>query len=598
MTLERLALFLLLFSLSVAMTWIARLVSLRIGFVAKPRADRWHSKPTALLGGPALYLSFMIGFLVFVPVGRQELILVGCATAMFALGFIDDLIHIKPQTKLAGQIVICIALLLSGATLRFSENEVITFLISLLWLVGITNAMNLLDNMDGLCAGIALIASAFRVAFCAIEGDSSGLLIALVFMAGVAGYLVFNFHPASIFMGDSGSLFVGFMLAGMTAGTHPYSRNIASVLLFPVLILIIPIFDTVLVTLARKFSGRAVSVGGLDHSSHRLVATGLSEKQAVLILYAIASTSGLIAYAYYVYGFSLTVHLISLFVIALILFGVYLSRIEVYGSLQEIDPKERNFFQLVADFPYKRFVLLVFFDLLLTLTAYYGAYRLRFEDLRPDDPDFARFMESFPIILGAAVLSFLFSGLYRHTWRYTSLRDLVAIGKATSATVVGSILILTYAYRFAGYSRSLFVIFGALLVLLLAATRLSFRLLSEFLGGQAADRRRVLIYGAGDGGVLLLREMRNNPGLRSRVIGFLDDDPSRLKVKIHGVPILGNVRSADFWIRKYRIEQVIISSDKIPASKVAALQAHCHALGVPVVRGIMRFEPLPAERTG
>ena len=460
MTLERMGIFLLLFSLSLGLTWLVRIAGFRLDFVAQPRADRWHQKPRTLLGGAAIYASFLIGYLAFVPKTPGTLLLIAGGSGMFVLGLLDDLRQVGPQTKLVVQIGISVALILSGVTLQFSDSDVLNFGITLLWLVGITNAMNLLDNMDGLCAGVALIATGFRVLFCAIENDWSGFLVALVFLAVLAGYLAHNFPPASIFMGDSGSLFIGFMLAGMTAGSHPYTKNIASVLLFPLLILIIPIFDTTLVTLARKFSGRSISVGGLDHSSHRLVATGLSERNAVLILYSITLIAGGIAFLQYQTGFSLAILFISLFLMALTLFGVYLSKIEVYDSLDQVGSDRKDFFQLVADIPHKRYAFFIVLDAFIILTAYYGAYRLRFEGFELEEQS-QNLMQPIPLVLIISTVTFLLSGLYHQSWRYTGLRDLLSMVKAIGGSVIVTVIAVTYFYRFEGYSRSVFVIFGA-----------------------------------------------------------------------------------------------------------------------------------------
>ncbi|MGH9338373.1 MAG: hypothetical protein ACRD1R_01980 [Acidobacteriota bacterium] len=583
----------LLFSFSAAITWLVRSASYRFGFVSLPREERWHKKPTALLGGVAIFVAFLTGYLLLIPQDSQNLLLVGCAGAMFLLGVSDDLRSIKPQSKLVTQIVVSVALVYFGPVLPYFDSQLINFLITLLWLIGITNAMNLLDNMDGLCAGVAIIASFYRLVFCSLEGHVEGVMLALVFMMAVAGFLVFNFNPASIFMGDSGSLFIGFMLAGMnvTPG-HIYAKSILSVLLFPVLILIIPIFDTALVSMVRKFSGRPISVGGKDHSSHRLVAVGLSERSAVLILYGISVASGAVAYILYQQGFSYTLFFISLFAIGMALFGVYLSKIRVYEEDEIANPDPKDMFRLVADFKYKRQMLLVFLDVFLVITAYYGAYSLRFEGIAPGGLYFQLFLQSFPIVLVLSIVSFFAFGLYRYDWdwRYTGIRDLWVMIKGISVATAAAVLAVTYLYRFEGYSRSVFLIYWGTLLILMAGTRLSFRMLTELLAVRPDRHKKVLIYGAGDGGELLLREFKNNHGRETVVVGFLDDDPRRVKSSIHGVPVLGNSQTAEFWIRKHLVSEIIVSSTKIPSSKVVELQQICSRFEVGLLRAYMKFE--------
>ena len=169
--------------------------------------------------------------------------------------------------------------------------------LAIFWLVSITNAINLLDNMDGLASGIAVIAAGFLALSFVTSGQFTEALILLVFAAALLGFLVYNSNPASIFMGDCGSMFVGFFLASsaLINVNGGRSRSFLPVLAVPILVLFIPIFDTTFVTGLRKLSGRRASQGGRDHTSHRLVALGMSERHAVLMLYSFAALSGVLA---------------------------------------------------------------------------------------------------------------------------------------------------------------------------------------------------------------------------------------------------------------------------------------------------------------
>lgn len=591
MTVTDLGKALFIFCVSVGITWVVRAAAYRYNFVSAPRDERWHQRPTALFGGIAFVVSFMVGLLLFVPLEHDILLLAACSGGMFVLGLVDDFLQIKPQTKLIGQIVISITLIYFGPSLKFFESAILNLLITLFWLVGITNAMNLLDNMDGLCAGIAIIAAVYRLVFCLLEGHTAGALLALVFVAAISGFLTFNFNPASLFMGDCGSLFIGFMLAGMNiSDSHTYAKSILSVLLFPVLLLIIPIFDTTLVTVGRKIYGRRVSMGGRDHSSHRLVAIGLSERQAVLVLYAMAVSSGGIAYVLYQRGFSYAVFFMGLFLIGVVLFGVYLSRVKIYGDDAVCPIDEKSMVRLVVNIPYKKQLFAVILDFVLILTAYYGAYRLRFGPIQPGDVQFRLFLESFPILIVLSFVSFFVFGLYRYSWRYTGIQDLWVMMKGCFGGTMCTVLALTYFFRFEGYSRSVFLIYWGSLVMLVAGSRLSFSMLTELFGSRPEHHRKVLIYGAGDGGELLLRELKNNYAREAVVVGFLDDDPNHLKTRIHGVPVLGGVETTEFWVRRYLVSQIIISSGKIPSKRVAQLQEVCDRFQIDLQRASMKFE--------
>src|SRR6185503_13816304 len=285
------------FCLALVLTFLVRAFARRFGFVAAPKTDRWHKKPTAMLGGVAIWLSVVIASLPFtLQTVYGKYILLACAF-LFLVGLIDDLIHIKPYQKLIGQILGSAYVVYYGLSLPWTGSVLLNMALAIFWLIGITNAINLLDNMDGLASGIAIIAAGFLALSFVNSGQYTEAMIMMIFAGGLLGFLFYNSNPASIFMGDCGSMFVGFFLAS-TALMHVSggrSRSLLPVLAVPILVLFIPIFDTTFVTVLRKLSGRAASQGGRDHTSHRLVALGMSERHAVLMLYGFAGLAGVLA---------------------------------------------------------------------------------------------------------------------------------------------------------------------------------------------------------------------------------------------------------------------------------------------------------------
>jgi len=270
--------FLIAFGVTAAATPLVRAFARARGQVARPRADRWSRQPTALLGGIAMFAGIAAATAWVGPGGGRPLLLwAGCGAAMFALGLVDDLVQLRPAAKLAGQIAIAALFTAAGPNLVYTFQPVLDFAITVLWLVGITNALNLLDNLDGQAAGVTAIAAGFLAYFFLAAGQPLQAALAVAVAGAALGFLLYNYHPASIFMGDSGSLLLGFALASLSllAPSHR-TRNLLATLAVPILILLIPIIDTTLVTLSRKAHGRAVSQGGTDHISHRLVALGLS----------------------------------------------------------------------------------------------------------------------------------------------------------------------------------------------------------------------------------------------------------------------------------------------------------------------------------
>src|SRR5215210_1169541 len=284
------------FVMGIIFTVVTRRAARRTGMVAAPRSYRWHQKPTALLGGMAIYAAFMAGYWIFMPKQPSTFPLIAAGTLLFCTGLVDDIIQIKPYAKLIIQLIAAAMMVYFGLHLPWVDYQWINDLLTIFWLVGVTNAINLLDNMDGLAGGVSTIACVFLAISFLMEGQRSEAMMAALLGASALGFLVFNFNPASIFMGDSGSMFLGFMLSGIAllSNTGRF-RNLTSVLLTPVLILMIPIFDTCFVTISRKLSGRPISQGGRDHTSHRLVALGISERRAVVMFYAFAVATGLLA---------------------------------------------------------------------------------------------------------------------------------------------------------------------------------------------------------------------------------------------------------------------------------------------------------------
>ncbi len=314
--------------LSAFLTASCKRLAIRLRVFSVPRQDRWRSDPVPLLGGVAIFLTVLIiNLFLGVPDAPMMILLVG-GSVIFLLGLVDDLRPLRPRTKLVFQLLVAGTMVALGLQFQLTNHPLLNAAITILWVVGIVNAFNLLDNMDGLAAGIAVIAGCFRLALFLIDGNEPEAVVTMIFVGATAGFLMHNMHPASIFMGDAGSLFVGFYLAGLSLiGDWPYSRGIASVLVVPVLILLVPIFDTTLLTISRRMARRPILDGGLDHSSHRLVLLGLSERGAVWLLYSVAIGSGILALFSYGYGLSRTVVLIVFLAIGLVFFGVRLAAV-------------------------------------------------------------------------------------------------------------------------------------------------------------------------------------------------------------------------------------------------------------------------------
>jgi UDP-GlcNAc:undecaprenyl-phosphate/decaprenyl-phosphate GlcNAc-1-phosphate transferase len=581
------------FVVSVAATYLVREGAHKFGFVAKPKADRWHKRPTAMMGGVAIFAVTVLVSLFFVPQTRDTFIVLGASSLLFLVGLLDDILNIKPYQKLIGQIIGTSVIISFGLIMPWTDSQLINTAITVFWLIGITNAINLLDNMDGLAAGISAIA-AFSIALGFMSGDNiNSLLIIAVFIGSLIGFLIFNFNPASIFMGDCGSMFVGFFLASsiMLNNSGGRSRGVMSVLAVPVLILFIPIFDTTFVTILRKLWGRKASEGGRDHTSHRLVALGLSERSAVLMIYAFALIAGVIALLVRELETTQSLALITVFSLLLGIVGVYLGKVKVYEEQdEEIVSGNKVAFGFLYEITHKRRIFEVVLDIFLITLSYYAAYVLLFGEFE-GTRDWSLFLKSLPILIVLNLAAFLVAGVYRGIWRYTSLRDLFTFGKGVVLGTVLTILALLLLYRFYEYSRAVFVLHSLLLFSAVGASRLAFRVFRQLLpAGNLSGGRITLIYGAGDGGELVLRELRNNPDWDFTPVGFLDDDPGKQGKIINGMKVFGGSENLESVCRENGVQELLLSFRDIPKERLRDLRDECENANVSLKRAWLTIE--------
>jgi UDP-GlcNAc:undecaprenyl-phosphate GlcNAc-1-phosphate transferase len=574
-------------AVSLVATLAVRTLARRMGWVAKPRPDRWHRKPTALYGGVGIVAGFLAAYFYNRPSAvAGDALLVLCSTAMFTLGLADDRFGLKPYAKLVGQIA-CAALLTAfGLRLYWIPNLVLDAGLSIFWLVGISNALNLLDNIDGAAGGIAALAAAFLVYFCHVQGRPDAALLAAAFAGGVIGFLVFNVNPASIFMGDCGSLFLGFFLGGVSlvdSSVAGARRHVLAVLTIPVLLLLIPIADTTLVTISRRYHGRKVSQGGRDHASHRLVALGLSERAATFFLWGIAAASGGVAVLVKNTSTAVAGFLVAAFAMAVLFVMIFLGRVKVYEPVaNESEGAGRALLPTLADFSSKRRIFETLNDLALILLCYYAAFLLRFEPRGAEQAVFLQqFVQSVPLVIVTQLATFLALGLYKGVWRYTGMDDLTRIVRAVVAAVVLSTVALLFVYRFEHFSRAVMVIDGLLLLLAVGGSRISFRVLRSWIAQRrTADGQRVLIYGAGDAGELLLRELQNNHELKLVPVGFVDDDPQKKGRMIHGVPVIGPATEIPQILVNTAVQVVVASTTRIEPERWAEVERTCSEHGL------------------
>jgi UDP-GlcNAc:undecaprenyl-phosphate GlcNAc-1-phosphate transferase len=548
--------------------------------IAAPRGDRWHDRPTPVLGGVGIYLGLLVGVLAAVASGAvdpsSELWgIVGGASILFVAGLVDDAYRLSPLAKLAAQFAAAALVLWSGTHVQVVSNDVLAAAFGLVWLVGLTNAFNLLDNMDGLASTLAGIAAVyFAIDAVTIHPSHMALALSLALAGACAGFIPFNLRPgrpAAIFMGDSGSQLLGFTLAALgLSSSYKVAGTTVATLILPVLVLAVPILDTALVTVMRLIERRPVTQGGRDHSSHRLVRYGLSEKHAVLLLALLAAALGATSLGYNVLNDQrVTLPGLLLTFVVLVQFGGFLADTERRpaaergGLLQTFDVHWRRLIEVLVDFVLVTLAFLVAYLLLFGL----GTTTQRHV-----------FTVTLPVIVAARYLAFIGLGLYRSVWRYAGARDLVALVTAVVVSEAAAVAFVWWTSAFGDFSLSVFALDALLCIALIAASRLAERVVVRWLGDRSAEERRVLIVGAGRAGRSLHRELRETPG--ERVVGFVDDNPRLRRRRLQGLPVRGTLAEMRPILEDVRPDVVFVTIPYAPRERLDPVVDTCIAAGV------------------
>ncbi|MDR7551221.1 MAG: hypothetical protein QN131_15000 [Armatimonadota bacterium] len=571
------------FVLSVALTALARLVAWRLGFLDVPREDRWHRRPVPRVGGVAMCAAFFATMAACLrpPLDGPVLGALAGAAAIFLIGLTDDLRRLENRPKLVLLIAAASVPVLFGV--RFAALPAVAAApLTGLWVLGAANAMNWLDNMDGLAAGVGAIAAATLLALAMPAGPASPPAIMAAALLGVSlGFLVHNFPPARVFMGDAGSGFLGVTLAA--AATLGSSQNVAHVLaslLAPGLVLAVPIFDSLMVTWQRVVHRRPIFQGGRDHPSHRLVRMGLSERRAVVLLYALSALSGAAAVAAARLGIAAGLVVASVVALGFAAVGAVLAEVRVYedapsgataASGTRLPPAVTN----------KRWLVSMALDLVLLQVAFVGAHLLRFEGELPAQVA-DRVTDVLPAV-AAVKMAVLFAwGVYRGHWRYAGLIDLIRLAQAATVASGAATLGLFAWTGLVGLSRAALVMDWVLTVGLLASARVGLRAVREYLLAGRHQGRRVLVAGAGAGGARLVAALRDLPDWGYLPVGFIAEGPAARGAVLQGLPVVGDLTGLPALLRARPVDAVIVVPEDLNGAD-EAVRRICDEVGVPVL---------------
>jgi UDP-GlcNAc:undecaprenyl-phosphate GlcNAc-1-phosphate transferase len=555
--------------------------------VAAPRGDRWHDAATPLLGGVAIFAGLLAGvgaaagIHAFHAHGELYGILGGCAV-LFGAGLLDDAWSLPPIAKLGAQVGAAGVVLASGVKVEVVSNDVLAVLLAVVWLVAMTNAFNLLDNMDGLAATLGAIAAAsFAVDAVTIHPNRMALVLSLALAFACVGFLPFNFRPAAparIFMGDAGSQVLGFLLASLgLVSSWKVAGTAVATMIVPLLVLAVPILDTTLVTIVRLLEGRPIMQGGRDHTSHRLVGQGMSEKRAVVFLALASAALAATSLGYAVLGDGRLTLVGTLVTFALLVqFGSFLSQVDRSGVEVAGPPLVRT---LIV---HRRRLVEVVVDFALTVACFVTAYYLL---IGKSDTPYVRHVATVAIgaVLFARYVAFIPFGLYRGVWRYAGARDAVSVVGAIIVSEVAAWAFVDITTVYERFPQSIFVVDALLAIVLIGASRFAERALDRGLASfrDRRNQRRTVIVGAGRHGRSLLRELRETADSGSRVIGFVDDASELRGRRLQGIPVLGTLAEIGWVLGRWDPDTVLVSIPDAPRERLDLVVEACARAQIP-----------------
>ncbi len=524
-------------------------VCARKKWVVVPREERWSRRAVAKFGGVGIVLS-LLGGACTLPLGHQWRVILLLTLAIALLGLLDDVMELPARWKLAGQVAFAVLAVWNGIGYPLFQHFWPNFLFVVLFLVAITNAFNLLDNMDGLAAGVGIIAAFSLWLLTPEPGTSSKLLLAI--MGALLGFLLFNFNPAKIFMGDTGSLAIGFFLACSTIVTAGRITTVFSILSVPGLVLFLPLFDMVLVSITRRSNGRAISAGARDHTSHRLVMLGMSERRAVLTLYFISVLSGTLALACKDLPPEEGAGILAVFLLFATLLWFYLANVQLPAGWVS----RTNVFTLALPetlHSIARRSGVVFTDIGLLVISQYISFLLRFDRIPPEYLSSLLWSCALTIVIKVPLFSLF--GIYRRDSRIRTLRDIYPIAKGNILGALVIVTVLTYLAGFHNFSRAVLGVDTVLATCLMVGVRTAGRFFDDVLT-TFPTQSYVVVGGTSAEFYYRYFEWQK---LHSNIIAFANTAKTEVGV-LYGIPVI-NVSEIPVLLRKKSIHAMYLLPD-------------------------------------
>lgn len=574
-----LGLTLLAFALSAAAVPLMKRLALRWGIVATPFGVSGRRAMTPALGGAAIVGATLVTLAVARALPGWMLL---GAAGLFAVGLIDDAVTLRPLHKFMLQAALVMAVVILGPPHPgLTPWPLLSGAITAFWLLSTVNAFNLIDGLDGLSTGVGIAGALTITAIGLIHGDLPLACQGLALAGALAGFLLYNFHPASIFMGDGGALPLGLILGALALNAGGEAANSPlSYYAVPVLIMLMPLLDTAIVSVGRMATGGRVSRRGLDHSHHRLLALGLSLQRAVTVCWSVAALAGLCAVALALMPHRYVVLSVP-FVIAMFgpagLFMIDLTFDSsgpgaASGYLQGLA-------RMILAFSFKRRLIEATLDVVSIAAAYFGAFLIRF-DFAVDERRLHVILNSLPWVIAVAFAGFFTAGIYRGIWRYAGFADVIRF--ATGAVLAALLVVVASVFLPIAMSGSIAVLFVILLMNLLVASRLSFRALHRALALLATPSERILIVGAGAAAEAAARFLCAQRHQSLHLIGLVEDERFTRGKFVHGYEVLGTLDDCENIYADTPFNQILIAGQSLARERMALLWAFAgrHNIGV------------------
>jgi UDP-GlcNAc:undecaprenyl-phosphate/decaprenyl-phosphate GlcNAc-1-phosphate transferase len=547
------------FLFAVAGVPLAKRLARRHSVMAIPGSNFRHQQPTALLGGVAIVGAFLAALALTANLPLWILI---STSALMAVGVVDDILVLRPVQKLAGQIVVTLGVVLAGPRFVILNHPWLDSALVFVWLIGTTNAYNLIDGLDGLASGIGAVATVSVAATALLHHDLILAGWALALCGALFGFLVYNFPPASIFMGDAGALPVGLLLGVFVLQAGELSTNSRLTnFVFPFLVMLVPVLDTAVVSVTRLATGRPISRRNLDHIHHRLLSLGLRDRSVAVVCWAVALFAASCAVGASMVPRNYLVVALPFLLLPSALVGLFMMDLTfdsqppgiAYGSLPRIARQ-------ILHVGYKLRVVEASLDVALVAAAYFGAFLIRL-DFAISQSLVDSLVKSLPWVVVATYPAFIMAGVYRGMWRYTGLAD--ALRFANGALAAGICVLITSWFVPLNLSGSTTPLFVILLFNLLVASRLSFRLLRKAIARLSIPATRMLIVGAGRLGAAAGKDLDGGHDRQVCVLGFVDDDVFKHGKLVAGYPVLGSLDDMDriYWDTPFN--QILIAAEHL-----------------------------------